>query len=238
LKLYGNSLIKALSSIYLEFEWKPWKFSAVSKTFWDNEDNVHRFMYWISDQMGIQKFDDWYSISTLQFKKLGGSFLLEKKGGLLQLLSKCYPSHQWDGRKFNLPTKSQGFLYNIVKGLFPEFSILQDHWHPKLLFSESKHSMQLDVYVPELELAFEYQGEPHYMEHFIYGDPKELQKRDEEKKKACQREGISLIWVPFWWDQRRSSLIATIHKVRPDLISKFANEIGEPIPEHNPLTHR
>ena len=44
-------------------------------------------------------------------------------------------------------------------------------------------------------------------------------KRDKEKKEICKENGITLIEIPYWWDKQLSSLIATIHQQRKDLIS-------------------
>lgn len=38
--------------------------------------------------------------------------------------------------------------------------------------------MEFDLFIPSLNLAFEYQGEQHYFPTGIYGDFEALQKRD------------------------------------------------------------
>ena len=45
--------------------------------------------------------------------------------------------------------------------------------------------MQLDAYVPALNLAFEYQGEQHYMELYMFGQQVNQAARDDEKKELC-----------------------------------------------------
>jgi hypothetical protein len=40
----------------------------------------------------------------------------------------------------------------------------------------------------------------------------------QEKRVACDENGIKLIEIPYWWDFTKDSLVATIHMHRPDLI--------------------
>jgi hypothetical protein len=42
---------------------------------------------------------------------------------------------------------------------------------------------------------------------------------DAEKMEACRDAGITLIEIPYWWDQSIGSLHATIYKYRPEIIS-------------------
>lgn len=89
------------------------------------------------------------------------------------------------------------------------------------LLHKSMNSIELDVYVPSYRLAFEYQGMYsslvfiHWNEgiqHFriVYNqDNKELQdqlSRDQEKRILCEKAGITLIEVPYWWDEQEGEL--------------------------------
>lgn len=57
-------------------------------------------------------------------------------------------------------------------------------------------------------------------------------KRDEEKREECKNRNISLIEIPFWWDGKPESLIATIHRIRPDVIPQPG--LGTPISSEVP----
>ena len=105
--------------------------------------------------------------------------------------------------------------------------------------------MELDVYIEDLKLAFEYQGEQHYKPIYCTGrNFEQQQRRDAEKHKACKQvlgitwqrlilqNNITLIEVPYWWDRDSDSLAATIHEVRSELIS--APPAAEPITLHCP----
>ena len=117
----------------------------------------------------------------------------------------------------------------VVKELFPGHEVIEDYKHPKLLYSNTQRAMQLDVYVPSLKLALEYHGIQHYAtgdDHY-YGDVNVRMGQDEEKVQRCNEHGISLVAVPFWWDQTRPSLIPTILERRPDLREKLKHFLGE-----------
>lgn len=52
-------------------------------------------------------------------------------------------------------------------------------------------------------------------------------KKDEEKRKYCKENHITLIEVPFWWNGALESLKATIFRHRPEVFSSK--------PEGNPI---
>jgi hypothetical protein len=104
----------------------------------------------------------------------------------------------------------------------------EDFLHEDLKFP-SGVKVQFDVYIPADKMAFEYQGEHHYHDIYIFGSQFQISERDEYKKRLCKLQEITLIEVPYWWDFRRESLVATIYQKRPELIGGTPK--GNPIPE-------
>ena len=65
--------------------------------------------------------------------------------------------------------------------------IEEDYKHPKLLH-QSEFNMELDIYVEDLKLAVEYQGEHHYKPVYYSSTDLEAQRiKDEEKRRACKQ---------------------------------------------------
>ena len=95
--------------------------------------------------------------------------------------------------------------------------------------------MRLDIFLPKELLAFEYQGEQHYHDVYALGNLWIQKEKDKEKRIACKENGITLIEIPYWWDFKKSSLVATIHFHRPDLIPSPGE--GQPIPSELPATN-
>lgn len=58
-------------------------------------------------------------------------------------------------------------------------------------------NLELDGYCEELKLAFEYDGEWHYLNHFANDDLKIRQERDILKNKLCLEHGITLFRIPY-----------------------------------------
>jgi hypothetical protein len=56
------------------------------------------------------------------------------------------------------PSKQQLLLYRIVKKLFPGFEVHLEYNMKDLVYKRTMKRMVLDVYIPDLSLAFEYQG--------------------------------------------------------------------------------
>ena len=93
--------------------------------------------------------------------------------------------------------------------------------------------MELDIFAPQLSLAIEYQGEQHYKNLYPFGELTQISLRDEEKRRACVRAGITLIEIPYWWNFEKDSLSATIQLHRPELIHD--NIFSSPIPTTPPI---
>ena len=147
------------------------------------------------------------------------------------------PEHEWKARIANRGShgsgcqfclkKNQSLLFEYVKSIFPESEIYYDFKHHDLRYSESNYPMELDIWLPNENLAFEYQGEQHYMDVSemkgwdLSSGLHELRSRDQEKREACQKAGIVLIEIPYTWDK-------TVEFVK-NLLNEQKNTEGTPL---------
>eukprot|EP01114_Cavostelium_apophysatum_P005321 TRINITY_DN1615_c1_g1_i1.p2 TRINITY_DN1615_c1_g1~~TRINITY_DN1615_c1_g1_i1.p2 ORF type:complete len:559 (-),score=129.89 TRINITY_DN1615_c1_g1_i1:334-2010(-) len=227
LKYYPkHSLINALVAIYPERNWEVWRFVESPKNYWDDETNGRKFLEYLAEKLGIRNFDDWFTISNAEVAFYGGTHFLAKHGGLFSALRAFYPKGSWTSPPDRIQgSKGQRLIYRHLLEIFSdEPEILYSHRHPELRYSESDIPMELDIYIPTLRLAFEYQGQHHY-------ENEDIQRRDAEKRKACKLHSISLVSIPYWWDRSKESLLAEISKQRPDLVKSTTD--GNLIPRDN-----
>jgi len=79
-------------------------------------------------------------------------------------------------------------LFGIVSEIFPD---TLHHASPSWL--KPQH---LDIYIPSIKLAIEYQGRQHFEPIDFFGGVEAFiqnQKRDEKKKKLCHKYGVKLL---------------------------------------------
>jgi hypothetical protein len=82
------------------------------------------------------------------------------------------------------------------------------------------HYLELDVWVPNLKLAFEFQDAYHYTSVYYSHKPlTSVKQRDEAKQKLAKSRDQTLINIPFWWDGSKASLVASIRTRRPELLA-------------------
>lgn len=58
--------------------------------------------------------------------------------------------------------KSQNLVYHIIQELFPTFKVEQDFFNFPWLKTNKKKKQHIDIYIPELKLAIEYDGKQHF----------------------------------------------------------------------------
>ena len=98
-----------------------------------------------------------------------------------------------------LPKVGEGWvnemrLYRAVETLFPNDDVIH-HYHADWL-----GRLELDVYVVQADIAFEYQGIQHYEPQDQWGGEeafKRGQKRDAEKSRLCAAHGTPLVEVKY-----------------------------------------
>lgn len=67
-----------------------------------------------------------------------------------------------------------------------------------------------------------------------YNDVRATQRRDKFKEITCNNDGITLVVIPYWWDQRIESLAHTLHVMRPDVSLPLMLLRGDAIPTQVP----
>ncbi len=88
----------------------------------------------------------------------------------------------------------------------------------------------IKIFLPELSLVIEYNGEYHYqsipmylhqLEHVVhakrYDTRARVQERDTLREFICKTDGFTLVVVPCWWDNSIESLANCIQRERPDV---------------------
>jgi hypothetical protein len=90
--------------------------------------------------------------------------------------------------------KSENEVFAFVKDLLPDHGVYQ-HYCPEWL-----SPMHLDVFVPDINMAIEYQGQQHYKPVNHFGGEKafgQLQIRDRIKKTKCEKKKTKLLYIRF-----------------------------------------
>eukprot|EP00026_Physarum_polycephalum_P002498 Phypoly_transcript_02505.p1 GENE.Phypoly_transcript_02505~~Phypoly_transcript_02505.p1 ORF type:complete len:743 (+),score=67.33 Phypoly_transcript_02505:95-2323(+) len=180
----------------------------------------------LAKKLYIHKLGDWYSISKPLVKWAGYRGLLNRYSTIENLVRTAYPTHPWDHREFKqgqvTQMSPQKFLLRIIKTLFPEPTLVQLNARNMAhgLRSTTGRFLEIDVFLPELKLGFEYQDEMHYFQNQpnLCSTLTEYQERDKLKSELALEKGITIFFIPFWWDWNVDSLITTIKLKRKDLL--------------------
>lgn len=116
--------------------------------------------------------------------------------------------------------KTQKQIYNILKELFPNYIIYYNFRRFDWLKTRGSGKLQIDIYIPHLKLAIEYQGEQHYHAVDVFGGEKEFKKikfRDKLKKQRIRqnKKDIKTFIIFNYYEKHKISkdyIIKRLHK--------------------------
>eukprot|EP00026_Physarum_polycephalum_P001081 Phypoly_transcript_01082.p1 GENE.Phypoly_transcript_01082~~Phypoly_transcript_01082.p1 ORF type:complete len:1032 (+),score=114.94 Phypoly_transcript_01082:178-3273(+) len=112
----------------------------------------------------------------------------------------------------------QGHLELVLKDLFSANTQLNVRKDANLVNPITQQPLEVDIWLPDFDLYFEFQDNYHYMTTWYSHLPlTEIKGRDGLKSDMIRQRGAELIFVPCWWDGSHKSLAATILFERPDL---------------------
>lgn len=100
-------------------------------------------------------------------------------------------------------------LFDIISSIFPKYNV-QFHYRADWL-----ENLELDIYIKEINLGFEYQGIQHYQVVAHWGGENGLKKRqsnDARKKELCKANGVTLIYFDYTEVLTKANVKAKIAK--------------------------
>lgn len=158
-KAYSLCLQKTDEVKLLKLEEKRKIFGIMNQTILGTKQSYERCEYLARQCKSMQEFK----------KKHGSQYVYARQNGFLDEICE----HMIVGDSFSYP---QAFLFGCIKELFPEETILYND-------RKTIHPRELDVYIPNLKIAFEYDGF-----NFHKND-------DDTKDRICESLGITLYHI-------------------------------------------
>ena len=198
---YNEDITKLLSSIYPLYQWNFDQVKFKSKAI-----SIKSIEYIKEKIISLQRIylikekKDWYRINI---------YINDVKKNLCKSLKILHPDQHWSKKQFQFRSKktNQRVLLSYIERIFSSHLLLENYRHPKF---QSDGLLEIDIFIPQLNIGFEYQGEQHYNDMpSIFSPFESSMLRDSLKKGFAVQFGVKLIPIPYWWDHSLPSLIST-----------------------------
>ena len=212
---YKGSLFSALQSLYPSIDWHPLNKPHSHKRFLylPFSSSTKLLLEKLQQKVEIRRKKDWFRISKSDLTS-SLQYNLNLPHFLYQLLSHVYPDQNWNFDEFsNARSKrsKQRTVFIHLKKIIPHHEIIEEYLSPSLVYSKSRVSIEIDLFVPSLSLGVEYNGEQHYNEIAAGFNVFEVYLlRDREKQIILHNANVNLLIVPYWWDLSLSSLFSSL----------------------------
>jgi len=106
-------------------------------------------------------------------------------------------------------SSAEFLMSSLLKKLFPQSEIIRNT-RPDDMRSGKNRPLELDLFMPDLKLAIEIQGDQHFKE--VYGCNLQLKANDLLKRELCAKKGIKLVWMN--WDKLTKELFRISEEAR------------------------
>ena len=226
-EIYDRNFLLIFATVYPEFDWRSFNllqnftkrkiiitknksliFSPFkphqknneekkSKLKLENTLNYYIKLLFFQRKFDIKRKEEWY--------RVGNSFT----DNIHEKLQVVHKDQTWQRSKFLIRGKKtiQFYLFTSLRKLYAKSILLEDYHHPLLV---KVTNMELDIFIPSLNIAFEYQGEHHFDDMPHSGSIELFKARDFQKSTICENLDIHLILIPYWWDKSITSLASLL----------------------------
>ena len=191
-----------------------WKKKNFEKTIdWKDKNNQRKLVETLKKIRNIESPDDWYRVTPDDFVRAGGTTYRQKhrtvKDTIKALSTEGFiqaPEGGWSDKAFYVGLKGQKLLAAYVENILKRKVEFNDRKSHGVRNPKTGMPLEADISLPDLKIAFEYQG-PHHSddEGFIF--------RDEIKRKQFPEKGWLLIEV--WedkWDRSQDSILELLEQ--------------------------
>ena len=194
------------------------KQSAKPQGYWQKQENIDEFVKYLSEKLSLKSEEDWNRVSKVQIESFGGRGFFPIKNNLDPNIPQTKNKELVQNNLAMSGRSSQRWLFLQIQKIFPHEEIVEDYFHSEIS-RKSGSKVQFDIFLIERKIAFEYHGKHHYEDIPSGFAPVEMYKtRDEEKIRLCKQFGITLIIIPYWWDNQIESLQKTIEEKIPNFV--------------------
>jgi hypothetical protein len=94
---YNNSQSLALTSLFPDEPWQPWRFSHTPQYFWNSSENNRIFLDWIAEKLNVNLISDWYNVRHYKVLEISDMVHLSP---LSTMLSIAYKDTHWQFWRF------------------------------------------------------------------------------------------------------------------------------------------
>lgn len=116
-------------------------------------------------------------------------------------------------RRVSTPSKHEMQIMHYLKLL--EVRYIREYNPQGLVNPATCYPLFIDFFLPDYNIAIEFDGSHHYKQIKGYSSLKKTQERDVIKTKYCLYKGIKLLRIPYWETENMELIINAFLKQNP-----------------------
>lgn len=96
LQKFDGSVVALVCDCMPQYEWKEWFFSVAGESFWGDPKNRRRYLDWLGEELGFNKIEDWYRLTSNDLNQYRGYGLCRMFNSSPYAVVKAhFPDYEW-----------------------------------------------------------------------------------------------------------------------------------------------